>query len=916
MSGPRAIGAVVNWTGKLRAASIGAIRSMLISVRQSPLRLVRAAALLMPAALPLLLLAGCSKAPEPSPAPAESEKPGAAVLRNLVASEELILALQQRLEDLQTRMTSEPTLPGSQLASVIFAPEVKVADVAPRADVLPAGPLLTSTSTWRVLPPAPRSGDWNFWQPLMSHVTRVERVTWSIVRGSFPASDRDAFDTDISLEALAWREKKPVAVSGSVKASWRRLTDGPYAWRIVSWSTEKLVATESPAPLFAEVFDSLTIEPAAAKARARRSLHCETVIHSYFGGQKPDLPAGIRDDRLFPDAFNEHPGLAVVDVEGDGDDDLYILERWGPSLFLRNDGLDANGLPRFTECAAALGLDVNSRSCAAVFADFDNDGDPDCAVGRSFDTSLLLLNDGGVFKDRTASLVLGGMPALVTSVSAADYNSDGLTDLYLCTSRPLDITTGLNGKVHAADGVPDWARQFLSPGEQEEVALRQKAAHGFPVQAGPPNILLVNRGGRFERAPEAAAVAGWRNSFQASWADYDDDGDPDLLFSNVFAPDVLYRNDGRKPDGSGIAFTDASAVSGVNHFGFGMGAGWGDYDQDGKLDLYVSSISSDASLRITAQVPVLDQRLLAAAEGNLLYHNTGEKFERVSGGEPPAIPVARAGWSWGGHFCDFDNDTYPDLYVSSGYYTAPPEVREDPDLVSDFWRALVRMDTTQPEAVQNDALWGQHPVTGEKRPEFERLTLTGPKLHAHSCSGSERNRFFLNLAGRTFADLSTLSGADDTGDSRAWVHWDMDRDGWPDIALVNANVPSLALYRNQLGAGFPQRKFVAVQLEGGSRTAAPQDQLSNRDGIGARILVETGGVTLRRDRQCGEGFAAQNSATMLIGIGEAAKADRITVRWPSRKTQSVENVAAGTLCLFRETDGSFEQRPYGPAAAP
>lgn len=222
----------------------------------------------------------------------------------------------------------------------------------------------------------------------------------------------------------------------------------------------------------------------------------------------------------------------------------------------------------------------------------------------------------------------------------------------------------------------------------------------------------------------------------------------------------------------------------------------------------------------------------------------------------------------------------------------------------------MRTDKSQPEAVQKDALWERDPVTGQARPEFERLGLSGPRFHAHSYSGSERNRLFFNLSGRTFADLSTLSGADDVGDSRSWAQWDMDRDGWPDIAVVNANVPSLSLYRNALGAQFPQRRFVAVRLEGGSRSAAPQGLLSNRDGIGARIIVETGGLTLRRDRQCGEGFAAQNSATLLIGLGEASQADRITIHWPSRKVQHVENVPAGTLCVFNEASEGCEQRPY------
>ena len=227
----------------------------------------------------------------------------------------------------------------------------------------------------------------------------------------------------------------------------------------------------------------------------------------------------------------------------------------------------------------------------------------------------------------------------------------------------------------------------------------------------------------------------------------------------------------------------------------------------------------------------------------------------------------------------------------------------------------MRTDKSQPEAVQKDALWETDPVTGRARPDYERLRFSGPRFHAHSYSGSERNRFFLNLAGETFAEISTLSGADDVGDSRAWVQWDMDRDGWPDIALVNANTPSLSLYRNNLASQFPQRRFIAVQLEGGAHSAAPQGGFTNRDGIGARVTVEAGGVTLRRDRQCGEGFAAQNSATLLIGIGEAEKADCITIHWPSRRVQRANNIPAGTLCVFKEATATCEQRRYAAGSS-
>ena len=73
---------------------------------------------------------------------------------------------------------------------------------------------------------------------------------------------------------------------------------------------------------------------------------------------------------------------------------------------------------------------------------------------------------------------------------------------------------------------------------------REQDAHTYLNRFGPPNLLLVNRGGKFSVAPEAAQLAEWLNTFQCSWADYDDDGDQDAYICNDFAPDHLYRNDG------------------------------------------------------------------------------------------------------------------------------------------------------------------------------------------------------------------------------------------------------------------------------------------------------------------------------------------------------------------------------------
>ena len=116
---------------------------------------------------------------------------------------------------------------------------------------------------------------------------------------------------------------------------------------------------------------------------------------------------------------------------------------------------------------------------------------------------------------------------------------------------------------------------------------------------------------------------------------------------------------------------EVAKQTGTSDVGFGMGASWGDYDNDGRQDLYVSNMHSRAGSRITAQVPGLDLRLAQMARGNSLFRNEGDRFDKVSGLERPALQVEKAGWSWGGQFVDVDNDGFLDLYASSGFYSAP-----------------------------------------------------------------------------------------------------------------------------------------------------------------------------------------------------------------------------------------------------
>lgn len=213
----------------------------------------------------------------------------------------------------------------------------------------------------------------------------------------------------------------------------------------------------------------------------------------------------------------------------------------------------------------------------------------------------------------------------------------------------------------------------------------------------------------------------------------------------------------------------------------------------------------------------------------------------------------------------------------------------------------MRSDQSLPDQFRNNKSWGTDPRTGKLKPSLERLTYYyGPDYHRHSYSGYEKNKFYLNVSGNTFADLSGVSGADDVADGRTWAALDYDRDGWTDIALVNANAPLLSLYRNRIGE-MKKSNHIKVFLVGGAEGKDPGKGLSNRDGVGAVIEVMSGDRLIKRVRNLGEGYAAQNSATMTIGIGLEDTVQSVKVRWPSGKiTMSESSVRAGSIIVMEE----------------
>ncbi|MFM1561800.1 MAG: FG-GAP repeat domain-containing protein [Roseibacillus sp.] len=575
----------------------------------------------------------------------------AAQIRELVSVEERILALTPQLHELSKSMQNLRLPDRPRL--IHFASEVTVAEAGQTA--------VTS---------AP--GDLDLLRPLLKEVAWIEQASFYFIDGRFPDEEEGLFEGEVAFRGLAklksggWQ-----GLIGKFLIRWTKDSGEEDAeWKISGWEQKELVTMASARRLFGDALSTALPRP-ADRALAHRSPHQEAAIKFYQGGaQKHPHPY------FAPISVNQKPGLAVVDIDSDGDDDIYVTVRIGRNLLFENQG---DGT--FVEAAEKYGIHFTGHCTCALFGDFDNDGDPDLFVGRSLRPSLYFENRAGHFYPGPQQ---NEFPMTAVSASAADYNGDGLLDLYLLTYRPSTI----DGDSSPSGGVgvqsERWPDHFYPPEMAEEYYRRHREANSgndprFPNllnQIGPPNILYVNRGkGRFEIAEESTQLGIWRNSLQATWADYDEDGDPDVFIANDWAPDNLFRNDGES------GFTDVTKEAGLTEFGFAMGATWGDYDNDGLQDLYVSNMFSKAGARITNRVPGIAEIYKQSAAGNYLYRQrANHSFELVSGDNPPALAVAKAGWSWGGQFADFDNDGFLDLYVLSGYFTAPEAVSSELDL--------------------------------------------------------------------------------------------------------------------------------------------------------------------------------------------------------------------------------------------
>ncbi|MCP5517797.1 MAG: CRTAC1 family protein [Verrucomicrobiales bacterium] len=490
-------------------------------------------------------------------------------------------------------------------------------------------------------------------------------------------------------------------------------------------------------------------------------------------------------------------GLALLDYDGDGDSDIYFLNGAPlPGAAMspppRNALYRNEGNWRFTDVTEVAGVGDTGYGLGVCVADYDNDGDPDLYVNNMGPNVLYQNNGHGGFTDVTAVAGVGNGDQVGAGACFLDIENDGDLDLYV--ANYVDFSCARN-QSRAVNGHP---------------------AYVGPMSYGPvPDTLYRNNGdGTFTDISVASgvrAVAG--TGMGMICADYDGDGDTDVIVGNDAMANFVLRNDGTG------RFEEVGLFSGLAYDSHGIGQGTmgiecGDFDNDGRLDFHMTSYQKQWAI---------------------LYRNLGDGlFQDVTaltGAGTGTLPRV----TWGSGLVDFDNDGHRDLFIACGHLQDTVDSWDD------------------------------------------------------STSYAQRNLLLRNTGEGRFVDVSEQAG-DGLAvkwSSRGAAFEDLDGDGDVDAVILNSRREP-TLLRNESPRG---NHWLEVRLRG---------TRSNRDGVGARIVVVAGDLTLVDEIHSGRGYQSHYGLQAHFGLGARTRADRVEVQWPGGTRDVLHDVVVDRVLRIIE----------------
>ena len=506
-------------------------------------------------------------------------------------------------------------------------------------------------------------------------------------------------------------------------------------------------------------------------------------------------------------------GAAVFDCDEDGFLDIATVNgssvdnfKKGGDLFVtlyrQVDGANS-ATPKFENITTAANLTRKGWGMGITAVDFDGDGILDLFITGFQGNAVYKGNGGCKFADITEKTGLKGN-GFMTGAAWADYDRDGDQDVFVPGYVSLDL-----------NNLPVFGSSITC------------SFRGIRVQCGPRGLpgerdyfYRNNGNGTFTEISGQLGVSDEKKYYGlgAVWGDYDNDGWLDLYVADDGTPNYLYRNDRRG------GLTDVSFETGTSYSGAGveqgsMGIAWGDYDNDGLFDLFVTNFES---------------------EQNTLYRNLGPKgFMDVSAAAGVA-QVSRPFVGWGTAFVDFDNDGWLDLLVVNGHVYP------------------------QMELVKNAGSQG-----------FKQPML----LHR-------------NLGNGRFDDLSGASGLRDLPlfSSRGAAFGDLNNDGLIDVVVTNLGENPLVLLNTSKN---DNQRVILKLIESGK----------NKDALGARVTLKTDKRSLMQEVQAGSSYLSQNDFRLHFGWPDGEKIESVEIRWSHGRTEKINGIMPNRISTVREGKG-------------